>query len=472
MSLREGTASDDLFSADDPEDFDDLGERAVERLRDALRTERLAGLRLATIVSLAALAVIAVLLLFLTVPPWIYGYEIGLALVALLMLLHYLTQRRLPDQMWISYLFVGLILLATTLVIFLPDLLIGTPWPVQMFLRNGTGVYYFVIIALISLNYSPGLTVWAGLAGMLCWAGVVGFFASLPDSITSYDLDLSMTWEDAQSVVLEPTYVALDVRLQDIVVILVVTGILATAVARSRRLVLRQALAERERGNLARYFPPQIVDRLSQADEPLGAVREQPVAVLFADIVGFTKLAERLQPEEVIALLRAFHRRVEQAVFSNDGTLDKFLGDGVMATFGTPQQGSRDALNALAAAGDMRRAVEDWSRKREAAGQLPVRLSVGLHYGAVVMGDIGSERRLEFAVLGDTVNVASRLESLTRRLGCQAVASGALVAQARREDRAEAEERLAAFRADRPQSLRGRAGEVEVWTSGAAPRGS
>jgi adenylate cyclase len=134
-----------------------------------------------------------------------------------------------------------------------------------------------------------------------------------------------------------------------------------------------------------------------------------------------------------------------------------------MATFGTPVPGPRDALNALAAARDMLESIEAWSRKRQAAGRLPIRLSIGLHYGPVVLGDIGSERRLEFAVLGDTVNVANRLEAHTRVLDCRVLASDALVEQARHESPAEAELLLAGFRPGAPQSLRGRVGQVGVW---------
>ncbi len=135
---------------------------------------------------------------------------------------------------------------------------------------------------------------------------------------------------------------------------------------------------------------------------------------MFADIVGFTKFAERQTADQVVSTLRGFHARMERAVFDNGGTLDKFLGDGLMATFGTPDPGPHDASNAVRCGHAMLAAIEDWNRERRASGAEPIALSVGLHCGTVVLGDIGSERRLEFAVLGDVVNVASRLEALTR----------------------------------------------------------
>ena len=139
--------------------------------------------------------------------------------------------------------------------------------------------------------------------------------------------------------------------------------------------------------------------------------------MLFADIVGFTEWAEQHSPGEVIGLLREVHAKLEAAVFEHDGTLDKYLGDGLMATFGTPRRGPRDAANAIACAQSMVSAIDAWSAAQTEPNR--IRLSVGIQYGEVVIGDIGSARRMEFTVLGDTVNVASRLEAATRELGCR-----------------------------------------------------
>jgi adenylate cyclase len=247
-----------------------------------------------------------------------------------------------------------------------------------------------------------------------------------------------------------------------VVVLLLVATILAAGVWRSRRLVLRQAVAARERANLARYFAPTMVDRLAHADQPLGAVRAQPVAVLFADIAGFTRLAEQAAPEQVIALLRGLHARLEAAVFEHRGTLDKYLGDGIMATFGTPEAAPDDAANALAAARAMLASIDAWNRERAARGEPPLRLSIGLHYGQVVLGDVGSARRLEFAVIGDAVNVASRLEELTRALDARLVVSDALVEQVQAGG-GQRPGALAGLERAAPRALRGRSAPVALW---------
>jgi adenylate cyclase len=163
----------------------------------------------------------------------------------------------------------------------------------------------------------------------------------------------------------------------------------------------------------------------------------------------------------VIALLRGFHARLEAAVFEHDGTLDKYLGDGAMATFGTPETGPDDAGNALAAARAMLRSIDAWNRERAARGDPPIRLSIGIHYGEVVLGDVGSARRLEYAVIGDVVNVASRLEELTRALDTSLVVSDALISAVRAEgDRRAA---LAGLERTAPHALRGRTAAVALW---------
>ena len=245
-------------------------------------------------------------------------------------------------------------------------------------------------------------------------------------------------------------------------------GLLAVVVWRSRRFVIRQAAAVRERENLSRYFPPTVVDQFANSDEPLGAVRVQPVAVMFADIVGFSALAERSKPEQVVETLREFFARLESQIFDHGGTLDKFLGDGLMATFGTPFRGRRDAADAVACAQAMLDSIARWNGERTQRGLAEIRLSIGIHYGDVVLGDIGSERRLEFAVLGDVVNVASRIEGLTRRLACRAVVSEDVVHAVQTEIGEEAGALLTDFRRGKPQPIRGREQTVAIWTLGSA----
>ena len=336
--------------------------------------------------------------------------------------------------------------------------------PVQMTLRFDNFVYFYVILAGLALGYRPTHVLWGGVVGALSWIVGVTWIAARPDTVLMPPP--SASYDEMLAVMLSPTFVDITVPFQDVVVFLIVASLLALIVARSRRLAWRQSALERERGNLARYFPPTTVDRLATQDVALEKPREQEIAVLFADIVGFTAWSERHGPSEVISLLRGVHARLEEAVFHHDGTLDKFIGDGMLATFGTPNPGERDASNALACLVAIVIEFEAWNSRRARAGQAPIRISLGLHYGPVVVGNIGTDRRLELAVLGDTVNVASRLETLTRELDCKAAISAALANAVLIEASGGGSHHLAGFAERGPQTLKGRAESVSVLTLG------
>jgi adenylate cyclase len=164
------------------------------------------------------------------------------------------------------------------------------------------------------------------------------------------------------------------------------------------------------RSNFERFFAPQIAQRIAESSETirLGGTKT-PVAVLFSDIRGFTALAESMRPEDTASLLTEYFTDMVDCVFRHNGALDKFMGDSVMAHWGAPIRGDRDADNAVAAAIDMMKALEGLNANWRATGRPELHIGIGLNYGEAFAGNIGSERRLEFTVIGDTVNTAYRL---------------------------------------------------------------
>jgi adenylate cyclase len=315
----------------------------------------------------------------------------------------------------------------------------------------------------VALSFSPGLMLWSG--GVAAFAVIVGVYwiASLPDSKTWTGPMDSAGLDKAEhiSLFLDPKFVDVKAQIGAVIVFLVVAATLAVVVWRSRRMVRQQVRLETARANLARHFSPNMVDELAASENPFGEVRRQVVAVLFADIFGFTRLCETLAADKLIDLLQQFRHRVEQAVFDQHGTIDKYIGDGVMATFGTPRVGDHDATNAVGAALNLLHLIDDWNRGRKTLDDPPVRIGIGIHYGPVVLGSVGGERLMEFSAFGDTVNVASRLQALTRDLDTGVIVSDDIIQRMR----AESDVRLeAAFTRLEAMPLRGREQLMAIWT--------
>lgn len=326
------------------------------------------------------------------------------------------------------------IILVTCLIV-LPNPFAPEALPPALAIRQGGFKYLIILVCLGALTLSPRLAAWLGVVAATSWAAAVTWVAMRPNSIVVFAGPTPNT--PADRLYYSPNIVDIANQATHVVVILIITGIVALVVSRSRQLAIDYVRAERARGNLARHFSPNVVDEIASADEPFGPVRRQDIGVLFADVVGFTNIAEDRSPEEVFELLRGFHSRMEQVIFDHGGTVDNYIGDAVMATFGTPRQGKDDASRTLACAVAMAEAIARWNRQRSEAGLAPLDARIGCQYGPAVLGAVGSERILSFAVVGDTVNVASRLQGLTRDLDARICVGNALIEAVRHEGREE-----------------------------------
>lgn len=428
----------------------------------ALERHKREGLDLAIKARWVALAVIAVMLPFLNPRPEVLYYE---ALLLVLAAIGW-AQRRAgvvgQSKAELGLLFLDLSVLA--FILLFPNPFMETEVPTPVIYRFGNFMYFYVILAAGTLAYS-----WRTIMAIGHWTAVlwltglaaIWYFGYTDPALG--DAFRSVFGGDPRIFqIFDPNSVNLDLRVQEIVVFLIASYTLALTVRRFNLLLLGNAELERERENLSRYFSPNVVAELSQKDQPLNETRTHDAAVLFVDIVGFTTFASGMPPGEVIELLRSFHKRMEQEVFRHGGTLDKYLGDGLMATFGTPTPTDQDAINALRCALSMRNALVEWNDKRSAAGLLQVQAGFGLHYGPVVLGDIGANR-LEFAVIGNTVNVASRMEKLTRTLSAEIAISDHLRSVAGSQA-APGETVLNGLVRHPPQDIRGLSEPIVTWT--------
>jgi len=187
----------------------------------------------------------------------------------------------------------------------------------------------------------------------------------------------------------------------------------AQAAAARASALARQQLAEQalHRSALERFLSPDVVEMIAaDPNVRLGGVN-QKVSVLFCDIRGFTRISEQLAPEKVVDILNELFTRMTDVVFDHGGTLDKYLGDGLLAVFGAPISKGEDAANAVGAAIAIQRLVLELNRDSAARQWPELKVGIGVSTGIVTAGNIGSPRRLDYTVVGDTVNVASRLVS-------------------------------------------------------------
>ena len=203
----------------------------------------------------------------------------------------------------------------------------------------------------------------------------------------------------------------------------------ALVMVRARRLLIRAVSETVRRGNVSRFLPKEIASLVIK--DGIMASREgrrQRATIMFVDIREFTALAEGMDPARLSVLVSSFRRRVMDAAADHGAVVDKFVGDGALLVFGVPEPRSDDSACAIACAHQLLASIRRWNAKRQI--DPPIRVGIGIHGGVVYCGVIGDERRLEFTVLGDVVNVAERIEQATKQFHVPLLASSVVVTEA------------------------------------------
>lgn len=439
-------------------------EPTAQNIEDELTREELRGL---TTIFWGRSTVLAILSLWALTLPFERsgGYLSALLVFGLLGALPRLLVKHGLEQKIILAMFVLLDVSVLTFLLVVPPPFYVDDWTPQINLRLPNFLYIAIYIVSMALSYSPWLVLLSGFMAAVAWSVGFAWVATLPTSVLSSSrktLDTGMSSEAVIASFLDRNTVSLTIWYNQVLFIFLVTVMLTVTVWRSRQLVRKQVAAERERSNLARYFSPNIVGALSSDLSDLDRSTTQYAAVLFADMVGFTAISEKSSPHEIMVLLRSFHSRLAKVTFKHGGTVDKYIGDSIMVHFGTPEPRDDDPVRALACAEAMIEEIEYWNHERKVAGLAPIQIGIGLHYGEVVVGNTGHTRRLEYTVLGDTVNVASRLERLTRGTPSHVMVSNDLVSAVNSRG-VDAKTVMPGLHPDSSRRVRGRAAPIAVW---------
>ncbi len=278
--------------------------------------------------------------------------------------------------------------------------------PAPFYLKAPTLLYVFIFIALRSLRFEPGYVILAGVVSAVGWLGMLAY------AIGDGEMEITRDYIHY----LTSNSVLIGAEADKIISILMVTGILAVSLARARALLVRAVRESFAAGDLSRFFDKGVADRITQADGKIGAGHGEirNASILNVDIRGFTAYAERVSPAEVVGMLARYQALVVPIVQSNGGTIDKFLGDGIMATFGATERSDAHAAAAMRTMEAILDATDAWLEPDSETGRPATRVCAAVSSGDIVFGAVGSGARLEYTVIGSAVNKAAKLEKHTK----------------------------------------------------------
>lgn len=289
--------------------------------------------------------------------------------------------------------------------------------------------YYYVVVALSVLTLSPALVLWTGFCAVAGLAGATGWIVSGMARVATFgDLPRGPSREQFLAVVFDVDFLAIAVRVNEGLVIALLTGIAALAVHRARNMVRAHAATEEKRNRvqqlLGRYVPAQVAQQLVDTGQLAPQLRQ--ATILFADIEGFTRLSEQMAAAQVIGLLNGFFGAATTRVEAEGGIVVNHVGDALIAAFNAPLPIADHAARAVNAA----RALQALVAGRAFEGRR-LRLRIGIATGPVAAGTVGGATSQTYTVYGDTVNLAQRLERLNKELETDCLICGTTFEAAR-----------------------------------------
>jgi adenylate cyclase len=287
--------------------------------------------------------------------------------------------------------------------------------PATFYLKAPTLLYVFIFIALRALRFEARFVVFAGLVAAVGWTALAAYAIAAPGGMEMITRDyvLYMTSNS----------VLIGAEIDKVISILTVTAIIAVAIGRARKLLVRAVTEGAAAQELSRFFAPEIAHQITASEQEVRAGEGQArnAAILFCDIRGFTVYAKTVSPAELMQALADYQARVVPVIQRHGGSIDKFMGDGIMATFGAAVRTDSHAADALRAIDDIMDAVRRWNDDRQSQGLPALRVGAAASTGDIIFGAVGDQSRLEYTVIGDAVNLAAKLEKHTKTEGVRAL---------------------------------------------------
>ena len=399
-----------------------------DMIEHALSGAERTGFKIAAIGRTVAVSLIALAFL----PSYYFPINVGIFSITLVIALIGLTSLAATGTRFETRarfaLFAFDATVVTVLLAFIP-LSSGGNVPQNLVFLTSSVQYYYVVIAASVLTLSPPIVIWTGawaaggLAFATCW------ILSGMDQILSYgNLPIGPSPEIFFDTVLSPNFLGIESRVQEFLIILLVTAITALAVHRARRVVRNHALAkaseQRVHRLFGRYVPAPILRELLDAGEL--APQTRFATLLFADIEGFTRLSERMHPTGLVQLLNEFFTAVSDIVGRNGGVVINYIGDAVLVSFNAPLPAPDHADRALAASLE----IMTMTANQKFDGQ-SIRLRIGIATGLIAAGTVGADDRQTYTVYGNAVNLAQRLQELNKQMKTNCLACAVTAEHAR-----------------------------------------
>ena len=395
------------------------GEHLPERVMGAIRSQQDASERL---VGWFQLTVVIILGSIYSISPKTFSTDTTFALVPWFLAIYLLltavrllmaySRRLSPSLLYIS-------------VIIDMGLLLGMIWafhvqyqqPPSFYLKAPMLLYVFTFIALRALRFEAHYVVAAGIVAAAGWTALVTYAAmdSSGDAMLTRDYVHYLTSNS----------ILIGAEINKIIAIITVTAIIAVTLSRARKLLVAAVAEGTAARDLSRFFSPEIAHQITTAEQEVmvGKGQMRHAAILMVDIRGFTRLASVISPDELIDLLAEYQARMVPIIQRHGGSIDKFLGDGIMATFGAAVTSESFAADALKAVDEIMVLADSWYAELQTQRKPRLKIGAAVTTGQIVFGAVGDASRMEYTVIGDAVNTAAKLEKHTKTEGVRALCS-------------------------------------------------